>query len=61
MTALKSRHLLEALYSVNLGIHSVMAVLFHLDYMWQKISKSCAGFRAEGSLVLIVLNCLLHA
>lgn len=42
-------------------ISSVMAALSHLDYMWQKIANSCAGFRAEGSLVLIVLNSLLHA
>ena len=46
---------------MTLGISVVMAVLIHLDYMWQKITNSSAGFRAEGSLILIVLNCLLHA
>lgn len=45
---------------MTLGTSSVMTARFHLDYMWQKITNSCAGFRAEGSLVLIVLNCLLH-
>lgn len=38
-----------------------MTQLFHLDYTWQKITNSCAGFRAEGSLVLTALNCRLHA
>lgn len=46
---------------MTLGISRVMAALFHLDYMWQKITNLCPDFGAEGSLVLIVLNRLLHA
>lgn len=31
-------HLLEAQHNVTLGIVLVITALFHLDYMWQKIT-----------------------